>query len=261
MPSEIVRRETPEEEELARKLAELAELETELANRELDLATLLSELHLFERRHLSVVGGLYAELDELQAQIAEVRAQEAPGDFEAREEAAEARARAQESAQTAGEAGEAPAEDYFQPSGSLKKLYRAAAKALHPDLATEEEERSRRTLLMIDVNRAYEEGDEDRLQAILREWEVSPEAVKGEGPAAELVRVIRKIAQIVDRLEEIEKEVGRVRESPIHELKLKVEEAESEGRDLLAEMAVAVEQQIAEAQEELARIQNGDEEA
>jgi hypothetical protein len=47
---------------------------------------------------------------------------------------------------------------------------------------------------MAEANRAYEEGDEERLRVILQEWEGSPESVKGDGPGAELVRVIRKIA-------------------------------------------------------------------
>lgn len=254
MSTEIVRSQTPEEEELARKLAELATLETELADRELYLATLFSELHVFERRYLHIVGVRYAELDEFRAQIAEAAAQQVPRDSQAQGDATEARARAQDSAQAASEARGALEAARFEPSESLTKLYRAAAKAVHPDLATDEEERARRTILMIEVNRAYEERDEARLQAIIREWETSPEAVKGEGPGVELVRTIRKIAQVRARLDAIEKDVGQVRESPTHELMIKVEEAESEGSDLLAKMAAAVEQQIEEAKEELVRI-------
>ncbi len=254
MSTEMVRSQTPEEEELARKLAELAALETELADRELYLATLLSALHIFERRYLHIVGVRYAELDELRAQIAEAGAQQVPGDPRAQGDATEARARAQDSAEAASEARGALVEARFEPSESLKRLYRAAAKSVHPDLATDEEERTRRTSLMIEVNRAYEEGDEARLQAIIREWETSPEAVKGEGPGVELVRTIRKIAQVRARLDAIERDAGQVRESPIHELLIRVEEAKSEGHDLLARMAAALEHQIAEAKEELVRI-------
>lgn len=257
MPTEVVRSRTPEEDELERKLAELALLEAELAQRELDLATLLGELHLFERRYLRVVGVRYAQLDELLAKIAEASAEQAPADPRAQEKAAEARSRAEESAQTASEAGEAPSELRFEPPESLKKLYREVARAIHPDLATDEQQRARRTRLMAEANRAYEERDDDRLQAILQEWETSPEAIAGQGPAAELVRAIRKIAQVRSRLDAIEKDMDRLRESPIHELKVRVEEAESEGRDLLGEMAAAVEDQIAEAKQKLARILDG----
>jgi len=253
MSTEIVHRQTPEEEELARKRAELDALEAELAERELDLATLLSELHRFELHYLRVVGVRYAELDELQAQIAEARARQTPDDPLARQEATKARARAEESAETAGAAkGRAP-ELRFQPSEKLRKLFREVARCVHPDLATSEEERARRTRLMAEANGAYEKGDEARLEAILREWETSPESVPGEGPGAELVRVIRKIAQVHTRLDAIDAEVARLKESPLWTLKAKVEGAEAEGRDLLAEMAAAVDRQIADAREELAR--------
>src|SRR3990172_7237695 len=195
MSTEVVRSQTPEEEELARKLAELADLEAELAERELKLATLVSELHVFERRYLHAVGGLYAELDDLPAQIAEARAPVGHARA-AEEEAAEARRQAGESARTAGAIGEEEPEERFQPSESLRKRYRGVAKRVHPDLASDDLDRARRTRVMAEVNRAYEHGDETRLRAILREWETSPEAVSGEGPGAELVRTIRKIAQV-----------------------------------------------------------------
>jgi hypothetical protein len=43
-------------------LIELAELESQLVDRELELANLRSELARFERRYLSIVGVRYAEL-------------------------------------------------------------------------------------------------------------------------------------------------------------------------------------------------------
>ncbi len=50
---------SPEEEELERKKASLAALEVQLADRELELATLLSDLVHFEKRCLRTVGRRY----------------------------------------------------------------------------------------------------------------------------------------------------------------------------------------------------------
>lgn len=253
MRTDITRRQTPEERELSRKLHEFSEIETELTQRELNLATLQAELHTFEARYIHIVGVCYAELDELEAQIAEAEVRLKPKNNKIQEKAAQARAQSQASTQAAGIAQE-PREEKFSPSESLKRLYREVAKCIHPDLATDEKERSRRQQLMTDANRAYEEGNEAKLRAILAEWESSPESVAGEGTAAELVRVIRKIAQVEKRLSVIETEITQLEESDLYQLKTKVEAAENEGQDLLDEMASRVKEEIASASERLARI-------
>lgn len=252
MSTEIVRTQTPEERELAKKLAELAVLEGELAERELDLATLQAELRFFEARYLRIVGIRYAELDEIEAQIAEALARLRPHDTQNQEQAARARAQARESAEAAGSAQETREQIRFTPSERLKKLYREVAKRIHPDLANDPKERTRRTQLMAEANRAYEEGDEARLEAILREWEGGRESVRGEGPGAELVRVIRKIARVEERLRTIQRQIAELLESDLYQLKTKVEEAANKGRDLLAEMAAQLDEQIAAARKRFA---------
>ncbi|MBS1806815.1 MAG: molecular chaperone DnaJ [Acidobacteria bacterium] len=248
MNTELIRRLTPEERELEKKKAELAVLEAKLAERELDLATLQAELHVFEQRYLRIVGSRYAELDEVKAQIAEARARLNPDDAYAQEEADEARAQADESAHAAAGAEEASAASIkFKPSESLKKLYREAARQIHPDLTTDAEERHRRHQVMIEINRAYEAGDEDRLQALLRDWQRSPESIKDKGIGAELIRLIRKIAQVDERLDAIDVEIEAVQVSELAQLRDKVETAEDEGRDLLQEMADEIEEEIARA--------------
>ena len=251
--TEIMRGQTPEERELRKKLSELAESETELAQRELDLATLKAELNTFEARYFRIVGVRLAELDEIEAQIAEAEARSKPDDERIQEQAAQARAQAKESAEAIGISQEQK-EEKFKPSESLKRLYRKVAKRIHPDLAEDEKERLRRQKQMAEANRAYEQGDEAKLRAILDEWESSPESVKGEGTAAELVRVIRKIAQIKKRLRAIEIEIAQLKESELYQLKTKTEAAEKEGRDLLAEMASRVDGDIALARKRLAEI-------
>jgi hypothetical protein len=254
MKTPLARKQTPEEKELDRKRSELAVLEVELAQRELDLATLQAELHTFEARYLRIVGVRYAELDDIEAQIAEALARLKPKDRKAREEATQARTKARESAESTEAIQEGEPTSKFTPSEELKKLYREVAKTIHPDLATDEKDRARRTKLMAEANQAYKEGDEAHLQAILDEWQSSPESVKGDGPGAELVRIIRKISQVEERLRIIELTISELQESDLYQLKMDVGAAEKDSRDLLAEMAADIARQISEARKRLAQI-------
>jgi DnaJ-domain-containing protein 1 len=253
--TEIERQPTPEEQELEQKKAALSVLEAELADDELELSTLKAELHAFEIRYLKIVGVKYAKLDEIEAEIAELLAAATPDDEKLQDDAKTARNRADETAKETGKAILEPTpSEKFKPSDSMKKLYREIAKKIHPDLATNPEERKRREKMMAEANRAYEEGNIERLKQILREWETSPETVEGEGIGAELIRTIRKIAQVQDRLVSIEKAVEFLKASDLYVLMLKVIEAEEKGRDLLAEMAVTVNKMIDGANIKLANI-------
>jgi len=231
---------SPEEKELEKKLQELDALQEELGQAELDLATLQVELRDFERRYLGSVGVKYAELDEIEAIIAERVAAQAPQDRNAHEVAQEARTKAEESARSA---GDVPFEEEIQKpplSPELKKLYRQVAKAVHPDLAEDESDRKRREDLMARANRAYAEGALDELQKILEEADHSPESVKGKDPASRLVRVIRQISLVEKRLETIEEETAALAHSDLYELRESVLEAEDESRDLLQEMPLGL---------------------
>ena len=242
---------TPEQEELDRKLAELASIEAELAQRELDLATQGAELEAFERLYIRIVGVKYAELDRLLAGIEELMAKQRPGDPETERRAEEARERARQSEQaTAGAVG--PAErERFQPSEELKRLYREVARRVHPDLAADPQEKERRNRVMAQVNRAYAEGDIDWLRRLLKEWETSPEAIAGEGVAERLVRAIRKIHQARARLEEIRQELEELKTSDLAKLREAVRDAERQGHDLLDEMARSIDEQIVAAKRRL----------
>lgn len=242
----------PEDQELARKHEEQTALEAELADRELRAANLSAELLAFERQYLHFVGSRYAELDELKALIAERLAKEQPSNERAQRAAREARARAGETKSAAGEkAAEAPRA--FQSTTEMKRLYRDVAKRIHPDLTSDREDRAKRQVLMAEANEAYQKGDEARLSKILHEYECSPEAVQGEGPGAELIRVIRRISQARGRLAEIEAELQEILRSDLHQLKSRVDEAQRHGRDVLKEMVGKVEEQIAQARQRLER--------
>jgi hypothetical protein len=244
MPAEIVRRLSPEEQELAQKRAELTILQTELTDRELSLANLRAELAAFEGRYLREVGALYAELDDWNARIAELAAEKA-GTEETREAAAEARAQAEESYAAAH--GEAAKAADFSPSPEIDRLYKEVAKHVHPDLTDDEADRALRTRLMAEANLARERGDADALRTILKEYKSSPESVKGGGTAADLQRVLRQIDRIMRRLAEIEREIAELTSSEIALLMAKVETATSKGRDLLAEMKKDVQRRVEQA--------------
>ena len=244
----------PEDRELARKLEEQAALEAEVAERELRAANLRAELSAFERRYLHFVGSRYAELDECKAQIAEQLVREQPGNERVREMAREARARASDTKSAAGE--KSPQEPRaFQPSPELKRLYREVAKRVHPDFTSDREDRVQRQQLMAEANQAYERGDEARLAIILTDYECSPESVRGEGPGAELIRVIRRLSQVRGRGAEIEAEMQDLMSSELYQLKARVEEAERNGHDVLKEMVKQIETQIAVAKQRLANPQ------
>ena len=241
MKSEIARRTSPEEEELARKREELALLQAELAERELFLTNLRAELSAFEGQYLRQVGKLYAELDEWNAKIAERLAEEESTE-ESRSAAAQARTQAEESSSAVH--GEAAKVQEFIPSAELKAMYREVAKRVHPDLATDEADRQRREQFMAEANAAYQREDAEALRRILEEYESSPESVRGAGIAADLVRAIRQIKQVRKRLSQIELEIARLIDSETAKLRAKADAARAEGRDLLAEMAEDVRRRI-----------------
>ena len=247
MPGEIVRRLTPEQEELDRKRQELSVVRAALAERELELADLCAQLRSFEGRYLRQVGVLYAELDDWDARVAELEAS-LESSRSAQQRAERARKRADDTHDaTHGEASKAPD---FKPSADLKSLFREIAKRIHPDFAKDDAERQRRTRFMAEANEAYSRGDAEALQRILDEYSESSPSVLGEGIGAELIRIIRQIAEAKKHTAAIEQELVTLRASEIAKLRNDVDTAEQLGRDLLSELAVTVGEQVERARRE-----------
>jgi hypothetical protein len=247
MPGGIVRKLTPEQEELDRKREELGAIRAALAERELELADLHAQLRSFEGRYLRQVGVVYAELDDWDARVSELEAS-LENTSATRLRAERARKRADETHDaTHGEASKA---GDFKPSADLKSLFREVAKRIHPDFARDDAERQRRTRFMADANEAYGRGDAEALQRILDEYSESSEFVLGEGVGAELIRIIRQIAEAKKHIAAIEQELASLRTSEIAKLRNDVQAAEQQGRDLLAELAATVREQVARAKRE-----------
>src|SRR5580700_6959329 len=100
MSGEISRRLKPEEHEMRRKREELAAIRATLAERELELVDLRSQLTAFEGRYLREVGSLYAELDEWKARIFELQAWSDPSTA-AKEQAEKGREQARQTDEAA----------------------------------------------------------------------------------------------------------------------------------------------------------------
>lgn len=250
MDDKLIRIKAPEEEELEKKQTELKDLECRLANLELDLATFRSQLRIFEALYYRVVGVKYAQLDQINAQIAKLFAKRHPEDKEMWEKAKQAQEQAKESDETVADSEKETKRD-FVPSISIKELYHKLAMKLHPDTTTDPVEKERRTRVMSEVNNAYEALDEGRLQKIFDEWQNHNDSVKGESIGDKLVRIIRAIKQADKRIKAIDKEIKDLEKTELAALRKMAADEKKKGKDLLEEMAKTAAGKVRKAKEDL----------
>lgn len=246
----------PEEQELNRLESEQAELEEQVTSAELTLETSKTETAQFQHRYHQTVGRLYAQLDELEAQIAKVQAGLTPGDAAAQVHAQAAEQQAKASAE---EAGLIEAQPTPPPviTPELKLAFRQAAKLMHPDRATTEPERLRRTALMAQVNIAYESGDQKSIEKLIKEYGHDPEAITGGDVASRIVKAIRRIAQLRRRMGEAQQQMDAMQQTEIFELKKTIEETETMGGDPLGDLAKQLMQELSERKIRLALTRQG----
>ena len=83
--------------------------------------------------------------------------------------------------------------DWKQRKIALKALYREVAKRVHPDLTSDEADRRRRQTLMAEANRAFQQGDVQRLARILEDSQARHETVQESAAPADLAGAVRKI--------------------------------------------------------------------
>jgi hypothetical protein len=225
--STLVRPEQPEGD-LDQLRAQVAALEATLDERAAEADRLGRELDIFAAIYRQRVGTLHEQLDQLELDIAEAEL----GELSKR------------IAEDGVRPGATPASSPAPPteaaprftSDAVRKLFREVARAIHPDLARDEQARDRRHALMIEANRAYALRDAEQLGRILEAWERSPEAVQGSDPAATRLRLERRLAQINEQLDTYARDLDALRASPLYELKMMTDEAAARGRDLVADM-------------------------
>ena len=245
----------PEEIELNKKRALLERLADRLADSEEAMTNLRSDLAQFEAQYTMQVGRLYADLDEIEAQIAEEEFKLVPDDEEIKKKAEELRRRAEESAARADEAANEAATKRV-PTAEAKKAYHALARTIHPDLALDPQEKEKRHGLMIQLNEAYSAGDQGRLDKLVADLRNSPDLVKGDSVGDQLVRVIRQLSQVKIRLAGLREERAAHEASELYALREKMQAEMAEGRDMINQMAARTVVQIKKSERRLANLRS-----
>ena len=235
----LVRAGRSDHDDLATLHARLSEVETNLRQRAAEIGRVTRELTAFRIDYRLRVGRLHEELDELEAAIADAELGEI-----SRRLGAETR-----SGTSATEPRSEPLPRYT--SDAVRKLFRDVAKAIHPDLAGDEDARDRRHALMIEANRAYALGDEERLRRILQSWEQRPDVLEDNDDDATRSRLVRRLAQLQDELSLFDANLDELKDSPMWKLKVMVDAAAANGKDLVRDMVARLKMDIMVARNRL----------
>lgn len=247
---DVIQAATNWQEQIERSQAALEDVLNQLVEAEEQLAEQQAAIGAFEFKLRARIGHLTKRLDELDAEIKEYRRQLSwlNDDWEAIAEEMDFRSVGQ---------GEAATGDHFQEGASaapqslneeerkeIKQLFRQLARRFHPDIAVDAADREYRTQMMAAINAAYAAGDLERLQQLALE----PDAVDlveyaqtdqqlAEALAREIERCRRRLVEIRQELEYLEQHQST-------RLMRRAQQAEAEGRDLLAEMSRRLEEQV-----------------
>jgi hypothetical protein len=235
----------------------IAQLEVELVEAEMVLAEELAALNAFQFKLQAGVRQLMDRLDELAAQISDLRKQlRRHYDFTADDSGTW-------SYQNVEKAYHEPGLDYNDyryydshpepPAGrldenqaaELKSLYRQLARRFHPDMAAGAADRDYRTQLMIAINAAYAAGDLERLKALALEPDLIGLDATADNDEQLVNFLLRELARLQRRRAEINDELVLVRAKKHYRLMQQARRAEEKGQDWLAEMKAQLQEEIA----------------
>jgi len=235
-------------EELAQRQDRVAELETDIAETQM-------ELDRFERKFENKLGPLQNRLQALKAEydkkkrLAEHKAQwkNKEDSFQIPEDVREQFRKTWKQSEPAPiveqELDETTKEE-------LKNVYRSLAKRFHPDLVIDPIEKKRRAGIMVAVNDAYASKDLASLM-VLAKSEDWVEAQTDKSRDEEVSDLRSEIVRLNGLLVELEKRLLDLVNSSRVKLMLDVSMAANSGRDLLAEMALDLQKEIVRVETEL----------
>jgi len=247
------------EEQLAHLRQQTEAAEAELIDREAELVDLRVELLALRLEYDTRVGRRVAELEEVEAKIRRCRQlisqyrQWGP-DGPPQTRSGEAYVPVEEQyrrtwQQPKEPSSQRPAEPIDAATeAQIKKLYRQLCRRFHPDLVQDAAERAWRTEMMTAINAAYAARSLVELQALVEKPDRSPAAETG---ADRLATLKDKLQQIQRRLREVKQEIRELTNSEMIQMSLDIKFAQRQGRDLLAEIAVDVEEELARKRVEL----------
>jgi len=239
---------TPEEIELERKQREAKRYQLELNDWERMFSGLKVEIRTFEQLYEDTVGGRIAVLEELEWQLSGILGTEKTPPRQEQSSDEQAFSHFQHTTDLLDDEEESSPDTAAM---SLKSLYRGVAKAVHPDLASDEGDRLRRQELMAVANQAYESGDRKSLEELFWDWEAGTATITGKDVASELIRVIRQIARLQQNIHAVILQIDELKQTDIYRFKLRVDEAHADGIDLLAEMVAKADEDIANLRKRL----------
>jgi Spy/CpxP family protein refolding chaperone len=184
------------------------------------------QIRVFEERYRQIIASRNAELERLRAEVAAARSQ--------RDTEAERRAR---------QAAEVAAR--LTP----KERHRSMVKRIHPDRASDEDDRAHRENMMKRINDALDRNDMEEFDWLETEVDLYSRD-SADGAERESIRD-RLYERLTYRASNLSKEIEAVQAQHLWTLHENAAAAGREGRDLLEEMAADIDAQIVLLREEL----------
>lgn len=240
----LVRYQPPATRQLLGREVLLGRLRKELDELEASYERDRTDIRDFEKRYRPAVGSRQERLQALREAIAD-----------AWEQIRRARSGEPIEQESECEVSEEIPQESFNPEKELRKLFRELARKVHPDLASDPDERRRRHEFMAEATRAYRADDHRRLQWLLEHWEATPTLPPGWDPDSRLARTNQQIAWVRYRITEMHHLVAALHASPLAEIKRSADEARAQGRNYVAEMRSQVMAELEEAEADLEKVE------
>ncbi|GIX07102.1 MAG: hypothetical protein KatS3mg115_1505 [Candidatus Poribacteria bacterium] len=269
----IAPKETAQRRRIEQYRQRLAHKRREVVQLALELDRVEAELRRFEHEYYARVGRLFLELDRVQLEIQETlyraRLLERgwPRDADRIEEQVARTFRAERrriegvsespsseswtsrrEARTGEKSRGAPESE----RPSLRALYLALAKQYHPDKASDPEARARYEEIMAMINRAYQEGDRERLESLAATLEQGEIPVEDERALER--RLYREYYELERSAQRLRRRIARHRAREMYRLMEEVRMAKRRGVDLLADLHRELSLKLEAARSRLERI-------